>query len=359
MKKYFLFILIILFFVIIYFFFINKEKSYSINYTLNDYNIVENYDKDNKYYKFEIKSNEINIDFVYEGKYTKNRKIINKIINKEVNNYMCYQLVFNNKDSTEFICTNDNNKYVTMNIANNNIENDNVLSKNNNIEIYNNNYNYYIWNGYGLVEVNSGNNYKFLKNESYTNDLYYLYNDKLLIADYDQNRTFNKFYIFNSLDKTIEEFKFNYNISFNSYFMGDYKDYIYLFDRKNSIQYKINIEEQKISISSDKNGGFFYDYKESTKSLKELKYKDLIFKKVNLYNFSLIDNQLFLNYYKSDIRIKVTNNKVDSIVQIDNKNIYYLSDDQLYHYSVNSNEKKLLKYFEWNFSSNGKIFIFN
>ena len=81
MKKYFLFILIILFFVIIYFFFINKEKSYSINYTLNDYNIVENYDKDNKYYNFEIKSNEINIDFIYEGKYTKNRKIINDTSN--------------------------------------------------------------------------------------------------------------------------------------------------------------------------------------------------------------------------------------------------------------------------------------
>lgn len=359
MKKYLLFLIITIIFIILYFFFINGEESYSINYELNNYKVVETYDKDNKFYKFEIMTDELNIDFVYDGKYTKSRKIINKINKKDINEYVCYQLKFNNNDKTEFVCIDDNKNYVSSNIANNYTNNDKVLSSKNNIEIYNDSYDYYLWSGFGFKEVNSGTNFKFLKNESYDNNLYYIYNDTLLIADYDQNRTFNKFYLFNTKEKSIEEFEFDFNISFDSYFMGDYKDYIYLFDKKNSVQYKINIEKKKISISSDKNGGFFYDYKESTKSLKELKYKEVTFNKYYLYNYVLIDNALYLKYFNSDINIKVTNRSVDSIIQIDNKDVYYLSEDTLYHYSVNGNEEILLKYFEWNFSSNDKIFIFN
>ena len=359
MKKYLLFIFIIIIFIILYFFFINGVESYSVSYKLNDFNINEQYDKENKYYKFEVIKEDLKIDFVYAGKYTKDRKIVDKINSKEVNNYKCYQLIFNKKEKTDFVCIDENNNYVSLNIANNYLNDDTVLSNNNNIEIYNDKFEYYLWNGYGFIDVNNSNNYKLLKNESYDNELYYVYEDIIMIADYDQKRTFNKFYLFNTKDKSVEEFKFEYSISFDSYFMGDYDGLIYLFDKKNSVQYKINLDKQKISVSSDKNGGFFYDYEETTKSLKELKYKDLIFNKYNLYNYKLVDNTLYLNYYKSNINIKVTTKNVDSIVQISNEDVYYLSNDSLYHYSINGKEEKLLKYFEWNFSSTGKIFIFN
>ena len=41
-----------------------------------------------------------------------------------------------------------------------------------------------------------------------------------------------------------------------------------------------------------------------------------------------------------------------------NKDIYYLKDDELYHYNPIEGEELLLSYFEWNFNLENMIFIY-
>ena len=74
------------------------------------------------------------------------------------------------------------------------------------------------------------------------------------------------------------------------------------------------------------------------------------------YNYILEDDTLYLNYLNKDKKTLITNN-IKYIVKIDNEDIYYLKDDELYHFNINTGEELLLSYFEWNFNYNNMIYL--
>lgn len=355
-------ILLILFIIIVFFIFwviYTNPRNYILTYEKENYKITESYNKEFRIYTFKVLHDNKSYEFLLEHKYSTKRKVVDKVLIKENKNYTCLSLkIFNEK--TPYICLDKDGNYVDAYIAliQESVEN-RILDTYSNVEIYDEFNEYLLWDGYGLLDVLNKKEYHFLKEESYTNSLAYQFENYIIFADYDASREFNKFYIFNNDDKSIKEWELDYKISFDSYFMGDYEDYIYLFDKKSVIQYKINIKKKKITISSDKDGAFIYQKKEDTIPLKNAKYNNIFFENEKIYNFELKEGYLYLGYKDLNNKIKISNKEITTIIRNNNDTIYYLCNEDLYSYNPKTGEKLLLRNFEWNFTYQNKIYIFD
>ncbi len=357
MKRLIGFCVFVILLIVLFLFFSFRTKDYEVNYEYNGFNINEKYVKEEGNYYFTLEKDKYSYDFVIEHKYSKKRKIINKLNEEDKNNYKCVSIkVFDY--NTQYICS-DGSKYVDgYSLLNDNSDASTPIKTVNKINIYNDDYNYYIWNGYGLTNIISDEKYNFLKKESYDNNLSYQLGKYLIIGDYDATREFSKFYIFNSEDKSISEWNFEDKISFNSYFMGDMDNNIYLFDKKNKIQYKINIDKKTINTTSDAEAALIYKDKWDLIGINKLVYNNTNFEHTNLVNYSIKDNNVYYNYINSNKKILFDHDNISAYVLINGSDAFYLKGDTLYKYNTNSGKTKLLSYFEWNFSFSNKIFIF-
>lgn len=358
MKRLVYFGLFILGLIILFLFFSNRVKNYEVVYKMNDYEINESFNKNDKSYYFKLSSQDEEYNFVIDKKYSKKREIIDKIDVLEEDNTKCVNITVD-KYTTPYICK-KNDIIVDAYLAGVKEESEDILAKEvDNISIFEEG-NYYLWNGYGLTDIINNKQYNFLDKESYDNNISYQYNEYLLVADYDASREFSKFYIFNSKTNKISEFEFEYKISFSSYFMGDMDDAIYLFDKKNKVQYKIIIgKKEKIEIVSTDEAANIYDDEWDMVSLNKLVYNDLYFKKSNLVNYSLDNKKLYYNYRKNEQLILIDQDDISGIIHIHDNDVYYLKKDTLYKYNYHNGKSKIMSYFEWNFSYNNKIFIFD
>lgn len=360
MKKYVVFIIFIFIIIFSYIWYTNRAHPYVLEYTIGDYKIKEEYRTDSlNFYQFEVKKEDVTYHFVSSHSYTKDRYLIKKVLEEQKEKNVCLSLnLF--KENTPFLCY-DGKNYSDAYIAEL-IDLEEPKKKNTvaNTEIYDDTYTYLLWDGYGLNDITNKREYHFLKKESYDNPLSYQYQNLMLIADLDSSREFSKFYLYNHKKGETEEWEFDGKISHNSYFMGSVGNYIYLFDMKNKTQYRLNAKKKALKITSDKEGALFYENDVlSTKALNQLQYKPVLFLFSKLYQYKVIDNHLYLTYPNSEQKIKVSNKEITSIIKEDNDTIFYLSKETLYMYSPKTGEKQLLKNFEWNFSYQNKIYIFN
>ena len=71
-------------------------------------------------------------------------------------------------------------------------------------------------------------------------------NNYVIIPDYNEQYYFSKLYIININTSRVEEILLDNKISFNSVFLGDYKNIVYLLDKKEEKEYKINIKKKEV-----------------------------------------------------------------------------------------------------------------
>ena len=338
--------------------FSNRKKDYKVTYTKDEFEIIESYQKSSSNYYFTLEDKESKYDFVINNNYSKKRKVIDKITVKEFDDYKCVNIkAFNKK--MPYVCNQGKSYYDVYITKLEEEKSSKELKKVSQISVYNDKYDYYLWNGYGITSILDNKQYNFLSKESYDNNLSYQMHEYLIIADYDATREFSKFYVFNSKKKNVTEFKFDYKLSFNSYFMGDYDGLIYLFDKKNKVQYSINPEKNKIDITSDKEGILYYKNGWDTIGINKAVYNDIFFENTNLINYSMKDDSLYYNYMNSNINVLFDTKDISTILDIEDDEIFYLKKDHLYKYNIHEGKNLLLSYFEWNFSYSNKIFIFN
>lgn len=358
MKRLISLVLFVCLLVVGFLLFSNRKKDYEISYNKDDFAITEKFAKDKNNYTFSLVYNDTKFDFAINHKYTKRRKLINKINFQNDDDNLCVSInVFDN--DLPAICYKDKvyyDAYLGGLFEEKEAKKIDTVSQ---IDVYNNNYNYYIWNGYGLSDILKNKDFNFLKKESYDNPLSYQLHNKLLIADYDAEREFSKFYVFDASNNKIDELTFDFKISFNSYFMGDYDDLIYLFDKKNKVQYSVNLEKKELKIVSDNEGAVIYRDGWDNIGLNKLVYNDIYFENTNLVNYTLEKDDLYYGYQNSDIKIKFDENDITAILDVDNDDVFYLKKDSLYKYNLKEGKTLLLSYFEWNFSYSNKIFIFD
>ena len=360
MKKIYLLISIILLTFILFIIVLFKERNYEITYQINDYQIKEQYLKNEGYYFF-INYEDTTYPLFINQKYTRKRKHLSNIESLPKESEICLKVsIFNNNYYT---CSN-NKELVTINNLSkefqtkyNLISNNKLLKTYQNIKLYNNKQNIFIWNYKGFYNLQNEKNINIFKKDNYQNELTYQTNKYLIIPDYDSNYYFTKIYLYNIKKEELKSITFNYEISYDAFYLGEKDNKVYLIDRKNNNEYELNINKNTLKlISKDDEGIYYQNNKWQKASLTTIINNNLIFSDNSQYNFTLTDNKLYLNIKDYQILI---NTNVKSIIKINNDTVYYLINDELYAYKYLDNNYLILKYPELNFNYHNQIFIIN
>ena len=347
-----------------------ESKSYSVEYNIDTYEISENYDNKEKFFYYEITSNELTYNFIFYSDYQKEKKLIKDIKEYKDNNYTCltikssfinsYPLCSYKNTLIDYHLVSDKLKEKLSDYYKNiKIEN----KKYNNYQLYNLDNKILVWSYKGFNYLNK-NDFEFIK--IFNKDVYEIplatkLNNYLFIPDYEQEHNFDKVYILNLENMKLEEWKLKYKISFDSYILGTNDKSIYLIDNKNKIEYELVPHKQKMRIIATKNkDGLIYEKNQTKKiSMNKLTSTIYSFTYKNNYNYFIENNKLYLTYLNEPTKTKISNNDIESIVHIKNDEIYYLVDETLYKYSLKFGEIKIMSYSEWEFNNKNLIFIYD
>ena len=282
------------------------DKGHNVEYTIGNFDIQEELKvgKTDNYY-FDIKADNFKLNFQIDKNYNKANKIINKLMYKEIDSYKCILPVFkNNQILTDIMCMNTNIITYYHDIKNSKIDafaeelksvgynkekfQDNGQAKelSNMQTIYENNLvtNHYLAfeNYKGVTLVNGKiNNIKLFDNDIYTKQVSAFFDKYYIVADYNQEYTFKKFYIVNLINGNIKEIRTYDEISFDSIIEGIVGNDIYIFDKDAEVQYKLSLKYETVEKTS------------------EIKYYD-----GNWHSMSVseaLSGKIFDNYYSNDI----------------------------------------------------------
>lgn len=350
MKKLIIFILffIVVFGIYLYFYFIPKD--YEIKYDVDGFEVTETYNKKEKIYYYLIDNK---YDFIVEKKYSNKRRLLQKIESSD----NCITSSFKDDILNEICYIEEENYQVISNLTQ-----PKKIAEQKNVTIYNyDNSIYTLWNykGVYLIEEGRFEDIDLIKKSIYNNRLSVLIDYLFVLPDYD-NTEYNSFILVDVENGKKTVWDIDYEISSDSYVLGTYEDDIYLVDRKNKIEYKINPFRKKIEIvgTNEKKGTIYNNGFEGI-SLVKLTSKDYEFTYNSFYNYFVENDNLFLSYLDKKNKTKISSFDGGEIIKIDNETIYYLTDFTLYKFSPNEGNIKLLENFEWNFNKSNQIFIYN
>jgi len=342
-------------------------KNYEKEYVVGNVNLKEKYDKAKRSYTFSVSISDYDFVFVSNMNYTTKSNLIKKLDHKSNSNGLCVQVYLYNED--EFILCNENGEYIDYRLASNDlwdkeeIKIDLQNKKYNNINInYLDNNTYLIWNykGFSLINNNRQENKEIFENDVYNLDLAVIIKDYLVIADYNEKYNFNKMYIINLKKMTVDEWELDSDISFDSYILGTENNSIYLVDRKNRIEYELVPHKKKMRKvgDSNKNGKILVNGQWESVSVAKLVNETHTFTHLHDYEFTVSENKLYLNYEGSNIKTRISNQEITTIVTVLYDKVYYLVKDELFMYSTVTGEVKIFDYFEWNFNNRNMIFVY-
>ena len=347
----------------------NTSKSYSLEYSINNYDISENYDINKKYYYYQITKDDKKYDFVYESELLEEHKLIKKVKEHKSDKYMCITI------ESDYIKTNplcsDDKQQIDYHLIDESLKKNlekffkEPEQKNDKLENYTlySNENLLIWNYNGFNYIKDGkiNNISLFKKDIYEIPLATKINEYIVIPDYEQSYNFNRVYVINLNTLEKETWDLVYDISYNSYINGTHDKSIFITDKKNEIQYELVPHKLKRRIvgKKGKDGIIYKDGISEKISIKDLVKEEYTFNDNNIYKYKLENKYLYLTYADSNLKTKISSSKIDKIVNIKNDNVYYLKDSILYKYNKEYGEIKVAEYEEWSFNNNNPIFIDN
>ena len=347
-----------------------SSKSYSVEYSIFDFDISENYDKDKELYYFEISKDNLTYSFVYESEYQKEKKIIKDIKEYKEEDYTCLRIEGSQVKSYPLCSYKD--EIITYHLVPETIKekisdyikkSSSIEKKEQHYEIYNTEDEILVWayKGFNYIKDGKATMINIFQDDIYEIPLATKINNYLFIPDYEQKYNFNKAYVIDLDNLKVEEWKLKYEISFDSYTLGTNDRSIFIIDKKNKIEYELVPERKKMRILAKQNSqGTIYKYGNIQKeSMSKLTSKEYSFIYNNVYNYSLINNLLYLSYLDSNIKTKISEQQITTIVSSSKDNVYYLVNDTLYRYNFKYGETKIMKYSEWNINYKNLIFINN
>lgn len=364
MKKLYIFISLLIGLFILFIYVVFSPKKYVITYNINDIVITEEYQKDNKEYFYTINYNNQDYPLYLNKKYTRKRKHIKSVISVEEENETCLKINLSNEKY--YICS-KNGTLLAQNVISNrmkeklelNTVEENVLDTYHGISIYNNELRFFIWNYKGFYQLYDQNTEldKIFDKDNYQNNLTFQTDKYLIFPDYDSDYYFTKLYVYDIRKHFLTSILSDFEISYESFFLGYYKNKVYLVDKKNKFEYEIDLKKEKFNIISKDNTCKIIENNEwKNISLTKVINQEIIFSSKNIYHYYLKDNTLYLDI--NNYTIKVSNLNIKQIVRMDNNKVYYLSNNKLYSYEYLKEEQLLLKYSEWDFNYSNHIFIF-
>lgn len=347
-----------------------RSRSYSIDYSLEEYKISENYDDKEKIFYYEIIYKNKKYNFISKQKYKKEKKLISNITSYEEEPYTCL-VIDSSYIKTPPVCS-DDNQQIDAHLVSETLQEQfsTYLSY---PDYQNNSYkNYQIFNTENKILIWSYKGFNYLKNgkveeiKIFDKDIYDIplatkINNYILIPNYEQEYSFNEMYVINLDNSKVETWKLKYSISFDSLVLGYNDKSVYILDNKNKIEYELVPHKHKMRIiaKENKQAIIYRNGEEEKISMNKLISSKETFTYKNPYHYELHNNTLYLSYLTKDNQTKVSNQNISSIIHINNENIYYLVDTTLYKYNPKYGETKLVNYYEWNFNNKNLIFIYD
>ncbi len=359
-------LLIISFIVFIYYYF--RPKKYETNYIVDNYNIKEIYD--DAYY-FDISDENYSFKYYYPIKYQTKRKLINKVHTFKNNNHYCiyfdiekyddFPMCYRNKELIDYRLI-DDPKFKEYLDGKVNINYNYINTKFDNINLY---YGYKsiiaIWNYKEVLYIKNDiiKRINILKRDVVDNSLMAIANKYLFIPNYDQNNNFDEAYIINLESGVKKLWKMTNSINYESYVLGDLDNKIYVVDKKERLEYELDLEKELIKIISTEDGlAKIYDNGWKEIALNKLLVNNYSFNKQK-NNYSIEENKLYvINPYTKN-KMRISNIEDPIIIFEQNDDIFYLNDDNLYIYNNQLGEVNIINYYDWKFNKNNKIFIYN
>lgn len=390
--------------------FINLNKGHNLEYKIkekdNTFYIKEIYTKKRKNeinnYYFEIKLNEDIYNFQTYKNYKNANYIIKNIEYFSNDNYKCIYLKDKDeKQISDVICLNDNIQYFYSNIEGKDKELDKFVKnlkgyKKNKENLKNiidatpvifyrdniiDNHYLYLENYKGIYLINKKDNVKnitLFENDLYKNEISILNNEKYITADYNEEYGFHEFKLVNIKNGKKSKIISNDEISLDSYMQGSIDNEIYLFDKTDKKQYRINLKSKIVSLSGNKSKGIevYKNNKLITDSAYKAAKQEVLFNKYTVDNkfndkeyvkVEKVGNKLSGYYYLYEkegnkykvYRANIQNQKIITYLFTtdDIKNIYYYEDyiyykDGLFikYYKDDIGTKTLLKNTEFEFN---------
>lgn len=344
--------LIVLFGLFIYFYL--RTVDYELEYTIDNIKVKEKYDKNLSTYYFDIIYDDKTYELVSLEKYTNKRKLIDSIKVDKSDTKTC--LSFEGAINLYSLCS-DEDSYYVANIS----DKSEFKSKDSykNISIGNiDDKTYLLWNYHDFIYLNKDkqNTIKLFSKDIYNLSLIYDFDNYLLIPDYEQDYIFNKIYLINTNKAKISSIDLRFDVYFNSYFLGNEDNDVYIYDLKENQEFYIDLDKKEIYTAPSK---VLVDNKWISKNKQEFQKEKPTFSNSESLEFYLDDNTLYMQRTSGKMPLKITDREVSELVKVDNLTVYYISGDILYKYDLYSGETALLKYSEWNFNHQNMVFIFD
>ena len=343
-------LLIILFAIFIYFYL--REVSYEVEYNIAEYTVNERYDKNLKTYYFTITKDNLTFELVSLDKYTNKRKLITDIsladtedtcLNIKTSKIKLYDICYGN--DTYYMANAFNEAEFTKKDSYENIDINELDDKT-----------YLLWNYHDFLYLSPQSHDKItlFSKDIYNLSLTYAYDNYLLIPDYMADYIFDKFYVINTNNAKTSTIDLRFPVYFDSYFLGNNQDKIYLYDLKATQEYYIDLKKSEIYKNKNE---ILVNNEWTHVSNQNFQSNHPTFSENLPFEIILEENSLYLQI--NDTKIKLTNRPVKTIVKTAGLDIYYIADDILYKYNPYEGEVALLRYSEWNFNYQNMVFIFD
>ena len=356
-----IFIAVILLFVKYY------TSNYNIKYAVDNYDIITKYEDKRLYYEIKNENEIYNFDIYMKRKMSKTKIEKIKIIEDE--SFKCIYPIIKNV-STYPLCY-ENGVYKDFGLINS----DKLLEYKNeiiNVEeskkdfIFYNNLedNEYIalWNYKGYIVMNgkSYKNIELFKKDKYDNTLSHLIDNKLYIANFDEEHEYSKLITLNLKNQKKEEIELGYHIDYDSYIVGNIKHMLYIFDNKHSVLYEVNTKKKETKIISNNelgykkyNGEEFVNCSKSEYKVKKIKYEF----PNSIYTYES-NNGLFKKMKDNNKLVQqISIENIDIVKEYQNK-IYYSYKDNFYIYSPNNGSYQVFYNYEQTFNDKNTIFVY-
>lgn len=344
--------LIILFGLFIYFYL--RSVDYELEYTIDDIKVLEKYDKDLSTYYFEVTYKDKTYELVSLAKYNSKRKLIDNIKVDESDTSTC--LSFEGKIDLYSICSDEEGYYVSDISSTADFKSQDSYK---NISIGNiDDKTYLLWNYHDFIYLNSDkkDTIKLFSKDIYNLSLIYDFSNYLLLPDYEQDYIFDKMYLINTDKGKISTIDLRFDVYFNSYFLGDDDNKVYLYDLKENQEFYIDLDKEEIYKTTSE---LLVDNEWISKSKQEFQKEKPTFTHSKNIDFYIEDNTLYMQRNSGKMPLKISNRNVSELVKTEDLAVYYISEDILYKYDLFSGETALLKYSEWNFNHQNMVFIFD
>lgn len=388
----------------IYEYTLSNDKKFEIKEVL-----TQNTENEKNNYYFEIKVDNEIFNFQTFKIYSRATGIIKKIKYFSNANYKCILPLLNkNEQITDMICKKDNIYYYYSSIKGNDPELDSFASDNLDFEIYKDNTdtikktsNIYIYNNLlenkyitidyykGIYVISKNSKYKKIEifaKEKYSREISTQVDKYYLCANYDEEYEFHEFKLVNLENSKIEKIVSNYAISFDSYIQGVIDNEVYLFDKTNKKQYKINIKNKEVYYIGNEKGIKIYKNKEFvTENVYKAINENIAFNEyttdniINISNYNLLSvngNKLsgyYLVYQKVNnvykiYKVNVQNQNIITYlftttdinsVKISNDYIFFKDNKEIKYFNELSGTKTLLKYNELEFNNKLKFYVYS